>query len=367
MTGTNCGQHGIFGFIDLRPGSYDMFFPSFLNLHVPTIWDELGTSHKRSVVINLPSTYPAREIPGVLISGFVAIDLNRAVFPSSLIPVLKGLEYRIDIDTARARKDHEFLIAELDQTLGFREKAVDYLWSNEDWDVLMVAVTGTDRLNHYLWNAYEDENHRYHGAFLEYYEKVDRFIGKTYEKYLALSEGQNSLLILSDHGSTGIRSEVYVNRWLQGNGFLKFDRPSPESLNDIAEGTKAFALDPARIYIHQKGRYPRGEVDSSDVPRVVGDIQKGLLELEMEGNRVMRRVFAKEEIYDGPLMEQAPDLVCLSNHGFDLKGSIKKEKIFDKTDLSGMHTQDDAFFYSDRGIACKSIYEVKTIILKTLS
>jgi len=370
MTGTNCGRHGIFGFMDLRPGSYDMVFPNFLNLHVPTIWDELGTSHKRSVVINLPSTYPAREIPGVLISGFVAIDLKRAVFPASLIPVLRKLEYRIDIDTSRARKDHEFLIAELDQTLEFREKTVDYLWSSENWDVLMVTITGTDRLNHYLWNAYEDENHRYHGAFLDYYEKVDRFVGKIHEKYLALSNGQNrqnSLLILSDHGFTGVRSEVYVNRWLQENGFLKFARPSPESLNDIAQGTKAFALDPARIYIHQKGRYPRGEVDSSDVPKVVGDIKKGLLELEMEGNRVMRRVFAKEEIYDGPLTDQAPDLVCLSNHGFDLKGSIKKEKIFDKTDLSGMHTQDDAFFYSDRGTACKSIYEVKNIILKTLS
>jgi len=368
MTGTNCGQHGIFGFMDLRPGTYEMFFPSFSNLRVPTIWDQLGGRQKRSVVINLPSTYPAREIPGVLISGFVAIDLKKAVYPPSLIPVLEELGYRIDIDTTKARKDHEFLIADLDRTLEFREKALDYLWANEDWDVLMVVVTGTDRVNHYLWNAYDDADHRYHGAFLDYYEKVDQLIGKIYQKYQGLSEPQdarNSFLILSDHGFTGIRSEVYLNRWLQENGFLRFARKPPESFADLAEGTKAFALDPSRIYIHRKGRYPRGEVDARDVPKLVDDIRKGLLEMKMDGNRVMRGVFAREEIYDGPLLDQGPDLVCLSNHGFDLKGSIRKEKVFDKTDLTGMHTQDDAFFYCDQDISCQSIFEVKDLILKT--
>ncbi len=370
MTGTNCGQHGIFGFMDLRPRTYELFFPNFLSLRVPTIWDELGRLNKRSVVINLPSTYPAREIPGVLISGFVAIDLSKAVFPSSLVPVLKELEYRIDIDTGRARKDHEFLIADLDRTLEFREKAVDYLWSKEEWDVFMVVVTGTDRLNHYLWDAYEDEGHHYHEAFLEYYEKVDRLVGKVHQKYqdlLAQQNDQNSFFVLSDHGFTAIRSEVYLNRWLQENGFLRFTQESPASLNDLAQGTKAFALDPSRIYIHRKGRYPRGEVDPSEASRLVQEIKKGLLEMLVDGDRVMRAVFAKEEIYDGPMLKHGPDLVCLSNHGFDLKGSIKKERVFDKTDLSGMHTQDDAFFYSDSGLTCKTIFEMKDIILKTLS
>jgi predicted AlkP superfamily phosphohydrolase/phosphomutase len=370
MTGTNCGRHGIFGFMDLRPGTYEMFFPSFSNLQVPTIWDELGGRQKRSVVINLPSTYPAREIPGVLISGFVAIDLKKAVYPPSLIPVLENLGYRIDIDTTRARKDHDFLVTDLDHTLKFREKALDHLWDNEDWDVLMVVVTGTDRVNHYLWDAYEDESHRYNGAFLDYYEKVDRFIGSIHEKYQALSRDQdcrNTFVMLSDHGFTGIRSEVYLNRWLEENGFLKFNRQPPKSLNDLGAGTKAFALDPSRIYIHRKGRYPRGKVDSRDVPRLMDDIRNGILAMEMNGDRVLRSVLAREEIYDGPLLDDGPDLVCVSNHGFDLKGSIRKENIFEKTDLTGMHTQDDAFFYCDQDISCQSIFEVKDLILKTLA
>jgi predicted AlkP superfamily phosphohydrolase/phosphomutase len=83
----------------------------------------------------------------------------------------------------------------------------------------------------------------------------------------------------------------------------------------------------------------------------------------MGGDPVMREVLTREEVYDGPYLERAPDLVCLSNPGFDLKGSIQKREIFIKTDLSGMHTQDDAFFYCDKGRACESIFDAKSTIL----
>ena len=42
MTGSNPGTHGIYGFTELRPGSYDMYFPAFKDLKCPTFWDKLG-------------------------------------------------------------------------------------------------------------------------------------------------------------------------------------------------------------------------------------------------------------------------------------------------------------------------------------
>jgi len=76
MTGRNPGTHGIYGFTEFEPRSYRIRFPGFSSLKVPTLWDRLGEGGKRSVVVNQPSTYPAREIPGVLVSGFVAIDIR---------------------------------------------------------------------------------------------------------------------------------------------------------------------------------------------------------------------------------------------------------------------------------------------------
>lgn len=110
MTGTQSGKHGIFGFVDLIPGSYKMYFPNFSNLREKTVFDELRAMGKRSVVINLPSTYPAPEICGVLVSGFVAIDLKKAVYPSALLPELQEMGYATDVDTKRGREDHDFLL-----------------------------------------------------------------------------------------------------------------------------------------------------------------------------------------------------------------------------------------------------------------
>jgi len=365
MTGTNSGTHGIYGFVDFKPGTYELYFPNFSDLKVPTLFDELGEKGKRSVVINLPFTYPARKIQGVLISGFVAIDLEKAVYPSSLLPKLKKFNYRIDIDTTKARTDHEFLIKDLDETLKIREKTTHYLWENEDWDLFMVVITGTDRLQHFLFDAYVDENHPYHEAFINYYQKIDAFVGRIYEKYSKLKE-EKTFFMLSDHGFTQIKTEVYINRWLYENGYLKFNTNKPQMVSDIGPGTNAFALDPSRIYINLKGKYPLGIVDKKDYDKLREELKKAFLEIKYEGDPILREVFFKEELYSGPYLEYAPDLILLSKHGYDLKAAVQRDVVFGRSGLQGMHTYDDAFYFCDKGIKCETIFEIKEKIKTTL-
>jgi predicted AlkP superfamily phosphohydrolase/phosphomutase len=370
MTGSQSGEHGIYGFIDLEPGTYNMYFPNFTHLKAPTIWDDLALQDKKTVVINMPSTFPARKINGALISGFVAIDINKAVYPSSIIPNLKKTGYRIDIDTERARQDHEFLFRDLDETLVGREGAIDFLWEEIDWDLLIVVITGTDRLMHFLWDAYESDSHPYRQNFLDYFDKVDGFVGRMFDRFLSLNgskEGQHKFYMISDHGFTKIKTEVYLNRWLQDNGFLNFQNNQPKTIMDIGAGSKAFTLDPSRIYVNLKGKYPLGTVESTDYNAVRKEIQKGLEALTFEnGDTVIKKIYRKEELYYGAYVDRAPDLVVLSNPGYDLKGKVSSHTVFDRTKLSGMHSQDDAFFFSTDGTACKSIFDAKQIMLKGL-
>ncbi len=366
MTGTNSGTHGIYGFMDFKPGTYELYFPNFSDLKVPTLFDDLGKKGKRSIVINLPSTYPAREIPGVLISGFVAIDLKKSVYPISLLPKLEEFNYRIDIDTNRARTDHEFLIKDLNETVEIRERTANYLWENEKWDLFMVVITGTDRLQHFLFDAYVDENHPYHEAFINYYQKIDGFVGRIYEKYLKL-KGEKSFLMLSDHGFTQIKTEVYINRWLYENGYLKFSKDKPQLVSDIGPGTVAFALDPSRIYINLKNKYPLGTIDKKDYERLCEELKQAFLEIKYDGEPILRKVFFKEEIYNGPYLDYAPDLILLSKHGYDLKATVQRDVVFGRSGLQGMHTYDDAFYFCDRGLECKTIFEVKEKILQLIS
>lgn len=367
MTGTQSGEHNIFGFMDLEPGTYKLFFPNYQHLMAPTLWDDLAAKGKKSVVINMPATYPAKEINGALISGFVAVDINKAVFPIDILPQLKSLDYRIDLNTMKAREDHDFLFEDLDLTLKGRERAVDLLWDQIDWDLFVVVITGTDRLMHFLWSAYGDEKHPFHQKFLDYFSKVDTFIGKIINKFEKLNknaEGENRFYMLSDHGFTGIKSEVYLNRWLQENGYLHFTNTQPKTIMDIGPESTAFVMDPSRVHINLKEKYPFGTVSKADYERVRKELKEGFesITFSHNGDKIINKVYLKEELFDGPFVDNAPDLVLLSNHGYDLKGIVSKNEVFGRTNLTGMHTQNDAFFYSSDGTECDSIFNAKEVI-----
>jgi predicted AlkP superfamily phosphohydrolase/phosphomutase len=345
MTGKNPGEHGIFGFTDLVPRSYRIRYPNFDDVKAPAFWDVLGGRGKRTIVINQPSTYPAKPIPGALVSGFVAIDLARAVQPPEHLAPLQELGYQIDVDTARARQDAQFMWQELDRTLESGRRAFDYFWSQE-WDCFELIVTGTDRLQHYLWNAVADPGHSSHGAALDYYRKVDGLIATVVSAFEEATGGIDGLFLLSDHGFTGIEQEVYLNTWLVKAGYLRFDSPTPANLVESGPGTRAFALDPNRIYLNMKGRFPRGLVAPQDKQQIKAELAAALREIRFNGKPVVRRVFDADEIYSGPFAQAGPDLVVLGEPGFDMKGSLGKPEVFGRTDLTGMHTWDDAFLWT---------------------
>jgi predicted AlkP superfamily phosphohydrolase/phosphomutase len=363
MTGTDSGTHGIFGFTDLKPGSYALRFPNFLDVKRETLWDVLGKTGKKSIILNQPSTYPARPLKGVLVSGFVALDLAKAVYPLSQKTALDRMGYQIDIDTMKSRQDHDFLWSELERTMDGRERALDYFWK-DDWDYFEFVITGTDRLHHFLWSAYADEKHCYHARFLDYYRRVDGIIGRFVLSYRRLTGGDTGLYLLSDHGFCQIDQEVYLNAWLQREGYLRFACDSPKGLEDIAEGSVAFALDPNRLYLHLKGRFPKGAVDEGDREALKAEIKHKLEGLEFEGRRVIRHVFEADSVYSGPFVASGPDLLVLSEPGFDLKGSVKKRDIFGRTDLEGMHTWDDAFFWAERKVGDElKISQISSVIM----
>jgi len=341
MTGMNPAGHGIYGFMELKPGTYDMYFPNFKDVRARTLWARLGAEGRSSVVINVPSTYPARPIKGMITAGFVALDLKKATYPPDAYDYLSSIGYRIDVDTTKARESLDLLVEDLKLTLARRREAILHYLDNADWDMFIGVVTETDRLHHFLWSAYDDPSEPRHGFFLDFYREIDGLIGDVYERLVKSHPGV-PLFVMSDHGFTGIKKEVYINNWLRENGYQDLAKPKAQTWADIGDNTMAFALDPSRIYVNLKGKYPRGTVEPSDRDRVIDEIAEGIMSIEHEGARVLKAVYRKEEVYTGPFADKAPDLVLLSNHGYDLKGSMAKDRLFDRGFLTGMHTQDDA-------------------------
>ncbi len=349
MTGANPAEHGIFGFTDVSPDSYQLRFPTFTDVRVPTMWDRLGDRGLRCCVLNQPSTYPAREISGALVSGFVALQLEKSVWPKDHLPALRRMNYRIDVDTKDAREKPDALLDDLVETHERRREAARYFWEREQWDYFQAVVTGTDRLHHFLWNAVVSADDRLHDRAMNYYQAVDSFVGEMWDRFHrgrpADREGEG-FMMLSDHGFAALRLDVRLNAWLRDQGYLAYAKDDPTSVADISPTTRAFCLDPGRIYVNTKGRFVRGCVEPADAPALADEIAAKLASLAHDGEPAVRRVFARDEVFRGPLLGQAPDLVATGRDGFDLKGTTRGEEVFAATHFQGMHTWDDAFVWS---------------------
>ena len=351
MTGVNPGRHGIYGFMELEKGSYQWRFPNSHDIKSSTLWEIAGKHNKKSIVINVPSTYPAKALNGILTAGFVALDLKKATYPESAYEYLKSIGYRMDVDTRKAHQSLEALAADIKETFDIRKKAILHFLDKREWDLFIGVITETDRLHHYLWTALDEEGHPQHKFFLDFYRTLDTFIGEIYKR----AHDDISFVMLSDHGAAAIKQEIYLNTWLKEKGYLKFRKENPDTFEDMLEDSKVFVLDPARFYIHSKRKYPNGSVGESEYDVIRHKLKEDLLTLSVAGERVIKTVLFKEELYQGDLYDEAPDLVALSFEGYDLKGSINKPQISGRGFLSGGHTREDAFLYINRKISSANI------------
>ena len=338
ITGKNPGEHGVFGFTYLIEGTYTLAFHDFTKLKAPAFWQ--ADPSKRYMIINVPSTYPALKLNGFLISGFVSPDLNRAVYPPSHIKYLREVGYRIDIDVERCRRSRMLLFKELSEVLRARLELCKRLWKKVKWDVLMFVITGTDRLEHFLWSAYEEPDHEWHEHFLSFFREVDRAIGELVGRL----KDRDDIIMLSDHGMERLHVEVNLNALLASEGYLVLGDELRKGYNNIKAGTRAFALEPSRIYLNLEGRFPRGSVKPGEAEGVLEELTDFFTKLKWNGRRVIKNVYRKEEIYHGPNMDGAPDLVLIPDEGFGLNARISSRDVFKKSDLTGKHNE-DAFLY----------------------
>ncbi len=310
---------------------------------------------------NIPQTYPARPSNGVIVSGFVAIDLKKATYPERVFNYLSDIGYKIDVNAKLAAENPELFFDDLFDTFERRKRAIKHLYEKEEWQLFIGVITETDRLHHFFFDSALEGT--YYGIFERFYGELDAFIGEMVNQ--AGKDGA-SLFACSDHGFTTIKTEVYLNKWLIENGYLYLN--GHQGLKGITSDTRAFCLDPSRIYIHLEGRYGRGCIKNSEYMQLRDELKDRLLKIEFNGKKVIKNIYAKEGIFNGNYAENGPDLYLLPNYGFDLKGAVNKENVFGVTHFRGMHTFDDAFFYSSVPVNDKDlkIEDLASIITSNL-
>ncbi|HCA47246.1 MAG TPA: nucleotide pyrophosphatase, partial [Armatimonadetes bacterium] len=96
-TGVNPGAHGVYGFVDRTPGTYQQYITGSNYVRSPQIWRTLSDRGRRVIVMNVPVSTPPPEVNGFLVSGFLAPSLDGATHPRELRRRLERHGYRIDI------------------------------------------------------------------------------------------------------------------------------------------------------------------------------------------------------------------------------------------------------------------------------
>jgi predicted AlkP superfamily phosphohydrolase/phosphomutase len=359
VTGQNPARHGVVDFAVRQPdGTYRHAKPH----PASTLWHYLGRGGLQVGVLNFPITYPPDPVNGFLVSGMLSPKGRTFTYPPTLgdelLAAVPG--YRIDLEWQLYAGREGVLLRDLTEMTRQRARACHYLLDHQDWhgssgpDLLAIAFVGPDRLQHALWR-HLDPSHPLHDAARSvslteslhaFYAGLDEAVGQ-----LVTAVGEDAtVILLSDHGFQSAAWQFRVDDWLAENGWLvrqagrsrwerlvrRLDRPWVRHLRkrlfkDISRRFPIFApggtTDWSRtlafstwnsqqgIRLNVKGRDPEGIVapgeDGCRTARLREEIRQALSQARepRTGQLAVDRIWMREELYQGPFLEEMPDLV----------------------------------------------------------
>lgn len=350
LTAAGPGRHGVFGFVGIDPASYRLGPVDASTIAAPTIMERATAAGLTTKMINIPCAAPVKPLSGAIIAGFPETDLARAVYPPDLARNLKLAGYRIEADTAKGAADFDGLARGLRATLASRRAALEMLWAGGDFDLFMLVATETDRLFHFFFPAVAHPEHHLHGAVLDLLVDWDKLIGLVLDRYEALP-GPKRFIALADHGFVELETEFDLNVWLAGQGLLKTE-PGATGEYDariVPHHTAAFALDPGRIYINIKERFARGVFHEHVAEKLANELRGELLAITHDGRPVFEAVHLRSEIYAGPQVRRAPDLVCVGRPGVSLTAKYNRAELTGRYGRFGCHSPHDALWCDSAG------------------
>jgi len=363
MTGRNPGKHGIYEFYEYAADLQRIRFLKGGDRDGATIWGLLSAAGRKVGVINVPMTYPAERVNGFLIAGLDAPGRKSRGFvqPPELLAELEerfgeyilepGLTGHIvagNTDTAVER-----LWEELEQKV----KVSDHLAAVKPWDLFVTVFRSLDAVQHCFWKHMDAEHpfhdpaqaKRYGSVILEAYQRVDRYLSELLDRL----DDDTSLFVISDHGFGAKHpATTQLNRWLEAEGFLTYRRRGILQkllgsvyravvggtfrrtkerltrylpfLRNIVQYQLCFAqidwkktsaysdtLYPT-IWVNRRPEGPMGGGASEERYReLIGRLRERLADCRdsVTGMPVVDEVFGKGEIYHGPHVDRAPDLL----------------------------------------------------------
>ena len=356
LTGLNPGRHGIFNFTT-NPNRGRQRVESAASRAGTPFWRTLGSAGLRSAFVGVPFTYPAEPIAGIVVSGYGGPERPQILPRSAEERILAA---HPNLVTAHHPMEERWwenfeaytgrLLEHLDEMAGVCRLALEL---EPDLSLLCVDFMSTDHMGHLGFSRY-DPNHPAHDPahagdeLVQVYERADAVCGELIDFAAERWGEEPTVLLFSDHGMKPIYWSFHVDRWLEEHGHLRFRR---RSLQPWKRGRLDYLAKVDQKLVRTVRGYGRALDLAPFLPRpaadrVFADIDFGstrayafaaggqLFLGELTGARRDRRfvealgeelgalehpetgqpafrVVHKEELYEGPFVDKAPELILL--------------------------------------------------------
>lgn len=185
------------------------------------------------------------------------------------------------------------------------------------------------------------------------YARIDEGIGRAMEHI----DEDTVFMVVSDHGFVPFRRQFNLNSWLVENDYAslrnRFDREESGFFSNTRwTETRAYGLGINSLYLNVAGREDEGAVapgDEFETTRETLIRQLTGIKDPENGQQVIRGVYRPEDLYTGPCLDRAPDLIVCYNQNYraswdTILGSYPRGVLLDNLDpWSGDHCMHPEF------------------------
>ncbi|GJM15470.1 MAG: hypothetical protein DHS20C13_07970 [Thermodesulfobacteriota bacterium] len=244
--------------------------------------------------------------------------------------------------------DNEFL-EQTNLVMDEEMKMLEYELERFQSGMLFFYIGRVDQLSHMFWRTMDPKHPAYDSAtelrqvIENAYIEMDGILAQVLEKV----DDNTTIIVLSDHGFAPFYRAFNLNTWLSKEGYITLtnDEEGEFFQNVDWSSTQAYGVGFNGLYINLKYREREGIIDSSNREELLDEISEKLLKIRdpKNGEQVISRVYRADEVYSGPNLKDAPDLIVGYNAGYrasweTVLGSFPKEVLRDNTEKwSGDH------------------------------
>jgi predicted AlkP superfamily phosphohydrolase/phosphomutase len=367
VTGKNPGKHGVFDMRWLRPGTYDfLMMKSRVRMGVP-FWQRLNQQGIRVGLVNVPFIHPPDPVDGFIVTGFgTPTSVPDITYPQDIKEWIENqfgpYEPWLRFETLKNSSAEEKIIADIkhqeNQVLIAEELAGKY-----QVDVLLINLMVPDHANHLLPKMEQIENaicrtDEHLGMLLQSFQpdnvvvmsdhgsrrvKGDFFLhhwlrdqGYCVQRQRTRSERSDALNWIlfawfkNRWGLSGIDEKIIrsivkrftvmmpdrVNRkfWNMIEASVPFARQSylfSEKLDFVQSKLYYGSPRSGLLYFNLVGRDPDGVIPPEEKPTLSAEVTEKLQKIvdPDTGQSLFTNVYSSEELYKGPALDHAPDLV----------------------------------------------------------